>query len=60
LLGDFYLFLEEYESAVESTRKGLKYAEAEAKKSNLSFQQTKDALNSTLATALVYYQALHS
>jgi superkiller protein 3 len=57
LLGDFYLFLEEYESAVESTRKGLKYAAAEAKKSDLSFQITKDALNSTLGTALVYYQA---
>jgi superkiller protein 3 len=57
LLGDFYLFLEEYESAVESTRKGLRYADAEAKKTDLSFQQTKDALNSTLATALVYYQA---
>jgi superkiller protein 3 len=57
LLSDFYLFLEEYESAVESSRKGLKYAAAEAKKSDLSFQQTRDALSSTLATALVYYQA---
>ncbi|KAH4044330.1 hypothetical protein HBI55_206300 [Parastagonospora nodorum] len=57
LLGDFYLFLEEYESTVESTRKGLKYAASEAKKTDLSFQQTLDALNSTLATALVYYQA---
>ncbi|CAN9325826.1 unnamed protein product [Alternaria alternata] len=42
LLGDYYLSLEEYESAVETTRKGLK---------------TRDALSSTLATALVYYQA---
>jgi superkiller protein 3 len=49
--------LEEYESAVESTRKGLKYAAAEAKKTDLSFQQTRDALSSTLGTALVYYQA---
>ncbi|KAF1920693.1 hypothetical protein BDU57DRAFT_487720 [Ampelomyces quisqualis] len=57
LLGDFYLFVEEYESAVETTRKGLKYAAAEAKKTDLSFQQTRDALSSTLATALVYYQA---
>jgi superkiller protein 3 len=57
LLGDFYLFLEEYESAVETTRKGLKYAAAEAKKTDLSFQRTRDALSSTLATALVYYQA---
>ncbi|KAH7085217.1 hypothetical protein BKA63DRAFT_499206 [Paraphoma chrysanthemicola] len=57
LLGDFYLHLEEYESAVDTTRKGLKYAAAEAKKTDLSFQVTKDALNSTLATALVYHQA---
>jgi superkiller protein 3 len=42
---------------VESSRKGLKYAAAEAKKTDLSFQQTRDALSSTLATALVYYQA---
>ncbi|KAI4922110.1 hypothetical protein J4E90_000538 [Alternaria incomplexa] len=57
LLGDYYLSLEEYESAVESTRKGLKYAAAEAKKTDLSLQRTRDALSSTLATALVYYQA---
>ncbi|KAH9880187.1 hypothetical protein J1614_002213 [Plenodomus biglobosus] len=57
LLADFYLSLEEYESAVESARRGLKYAAVEAKKTDLSLQRTRDALNSTLATALVYYQA---
>ncbi|KAF3049214.1 Superkiller protein 3 [Didymella keratinophila] len=57
LLADFYLSLEEYESAVECTRKGLKLATGEAKKTDLSFQRTRDALSSTLATALVYYQA---
>ncbi|KAJ4987286.1 tetratricopeptide [Stagonosporopsis vannaccii] len=57
LLGDFYLSLEEYESAVECTRKGLKLAASEARKTDLSFQRTRDALSSTLATALVYYQA---
>lgn len=57
LLGDYYLFLEEYESAVETSRKGLKCASAEAKKTDLAFQKTRDALSSTLATALVYYQA---
>jgi superkiller protein 3 len=39
LLGDFYLFLEEYESAVETTRRGLKYAAVEAKKTDLGFQR---------------------
>ncbi|KAF2007972.1 TPR-like protein [Amniculicola lignicola CBS 123094] len=56
LLGDYYLSLEEYESAVETTRKGLKLAAAEVKKTGLSFQRIRDALNSTLATALIYYQ----
>jgi superkiller protein 3 len=56
LLGDYWLSLEEYESTVEITRKGLKLAAVEAKKTDLSFQRVKDALYSTLATALVYYQ----
>jgi superkiller protein 3 len=56
LLADYWLSLEEYESAVEVSRKGLKLAAAESKKSDLSLQMIKDALNSTLATALVYYQ----
>ncbi|KAL5423211.1 hypothetical protein PMIN04_004100 [Paraphaeosphaeria minitans] len=56
LLGEFYLFLEEYEIAVETTRKGLRLAATEAKRTHLSFQRMRDALNSTLGTALVYYQ----
>ena len=39
LLADYYLSLEEYESAVESARRGLKYAAVEAKKTDLSFQR---------------------
>lgn len=39
LLGDYYLSLEEYEIAVETTRKGLKLAAAESKKIDLSFQR---------------------
>ena len=35
----------------------MKYAAAEAKKTDLSLQVIRDALNSTLATALVYHQA---
>lgn len=57
---------------METTRRGLKYAIAEGKKTDLSFQKSvasikplhaitnnnriRDALSSTLATALVYYQ----
>ncbi|KAF2752214.1 TPR-like protein [Sporormia fimetaria CBS 119925] len=57
LLADYWLSLEEYESAVEVSRKGLKLVAVECKKSDLALQKMKDALNSTLATALVYYQA---
>lgn len=39
LLGEFYLFLEEYESAVETTRKGLKLVATEAKRTDMSFQR---------------------
>jgi superkiller protein 3 len=39
LLGDYYLSLEEYESAVETTRKGLKLAAVESKKTDLSLQK---------------------
>ncbi|KAJ9628688.1 Superkiller protein 3 [Taxawa tesnikishii (nom. ined.)] len=57
LVGEYYLHLEEYESAVETSRNGLKVLLAEEQKSGLKLQDNKDALNSTLATALVHYQA---
>ncbi|KAF2198577.1 TPR-like protein [Delitschia confertaspora ATCC 74209] len=57
LLADYYLFLEEYESAVETARKGLTLAAKESQKTDLSFQRIRDALSSTLATALIYYQS---
>ncbi|OCK84397.1 TPR-like protein [Lepidopterella palustris CBS 459.81] len=56
LMGEYYLFLDEYESAVETTRKGLKLVVDQAQKTGLKFQKTLDALNSTLATALIHYQ----
>ncbi|KAF2277548.1 protein prenylyltransferase [Westerdykella ornata] len=56
LLADYWLSLEEYESAVELSRQGLKLAATEARKSGLPLKGIQDALNSTLATALVYYQ----
>jgi superkiller protein 3 len=56
LMGEYYLFLEEYESAVETSRKGLKIVASETKKCGLKFQKTVDAFNSILATALIHYQ----
>lgn len=39
LFGDFYLSLEEYESAVETTRKGLQLVVSETKRTDLSLQR---------------------
>ncbi|KAH0255244.1 TPR-like protein, partial [Aureobasidium melanogenum] len=57
LVAEYYLHLEEYESAVEVARNGLKMLESEVRKSGLVLQDNKDAFNSTLATALVYHQS---
>ncbi|OCL11623.1 protein prenylyltransferase [Glonium stellatum] len=57
LMGEYYLFLEEYESAVEIARKGLKLVSVQTQKTGLKFQRILDALNSTLATSLIHYQS---
>ncbi|KAK5110243.1 hypothetical protein LTR85_001302 [Meristemomyces frigidus] len=57
LVSDYYLHLEEHESAADIARAGLKVISTESQKLGMSLQNTKDALNSTLATALVYFQA---
>lgn len=57
LVGEYYLHLEEFESAVDTVRKGLKLHRSEAKKSGLVLQCNLDALNSTLATSLIQYQS---
>lgn len=58
LLGDFFLSLEEYESAVECTRKGLKLAAVEGKKTDLSFQRyvmnKKTGVQTTMLIWLVH------
>ncbi|KAK3049478.1 Superkiller protein 3 [Extremus antarcticus] len=57
LVSDYYLHLEENESAADTSRAGLKSANTEAAKFGMRLQSTRDALNSVLATALVHYQA---
>ncbi|TKA24211.1 hypothetical protein B0A50_05975 [Salinomyces thailandicus] len=57
LVGDYYLHLEEHESAADTARSGLKIATSTSQKLGLSMQNTRDALHSTLATALVQVQA---
>jgi superkiller protein 3 len=39
LMGEYYLFLEEYESAVEIARKGLKFVASQTQKTGLKFQR---------------------
>ncbi|KAK5172682.1 Superkiller protein 3 [Saxophila tyrrhenica] len=57
LVSDYYLHLEEHESAVDTSRAGLKAAVSEGNRLGMRMQNTKDALNSVLATALVHFQA---
>jgi superkiller protein 3 len=57
LVGDYYLHIEEHQSAMDTSRSGIKAVTVEAGKLGMSFQNTKDALNSVLATALVHHQA---
>ncbi|KAF2766960.1 TPR-like protein [Teratosphaeria nubilosa] len=56
LVADYYLHLEEYESAVHTARNGLKAASIESQKLGMTMQNTRDAMNSTLGTALVHFQ----
>lgn len=57
IVGEYYLHLEEYESAIETTRNGLSLLTAEESKAGVPFPDTRDALTSTLATCLVHHQA---
>lgn len=57
LMSDYFLHLTEYESAVEVARKSLKSLANILIRSGLQLQGNEDAVNSTLATSLVYYQA---
>ncbi|EKG16415.1 Tetratricopeptide TPR-1 [Macrophomina phaseolina MS6] len=57
LMGEYFLHLEEFESSVEVTRKGVQLVASEGQKSGLGFQNIKDAINSILATSLIQYQS---
>ncbi|KAH0558732.1 hypothetical protein GP486_004622 [Trichoglossum hirsutum] len=57
LMGEYYLFLEEYESAVEISRKARKLVSIDSQKTGLSFQRNTDAITITLATSLIHYQS---
>lgn len=57
IMGLYYLYLEEYESAVDTARQGRERVQKESNISGLIFEKTSDAIGMTLATALVQFQA---
>ena len=57
LVGEYFLHLEEYSSAIEFAKRALDLLAAESQISGLKFQNNLDAVNIILATALVQYQS---
>lgn len=57
IMTELYLTLDEYESTVDVARKGLLNVKEAVRISGANFTNTTDALNITLANALIYHQS---
>ncbi|KAF2155242.1 TPR-like protein [Myriangium duriaei CBS 260.36] len=57
MTAEYYLSLEEYESAIDTVRTGLKLLKAEENKAAMTLQEDRDAFNTILATSLVHHQS---
>ncbi|KAL8944791.1 MAG: hypothetical protein Q9216_000213 [Gyalolechia sp. 2 TL-2023] len=57
LMGEYYLHLDEYDSAAEIARKAQRQITIDSRKSGLPLTNNLDAVNLMLGTALVHYQA---
>ncbi|KAK0114616.1 Superkiller protein 3 [Cadophora gregata] len=57
LMGEYYQFLEEYESVVELMRNGRRLITEESNRTGLKFDHSSDAITALLGTALVFYQS---
>ena len=57
LMGEYYQFLNEHESAVELMRNARRLALDESSKIGLKFKNSSEAFVTLLATALVFYQS---
>ncbi|MCJ1399353.1 Superkiller protein 3 [Xylographa trunciseda] len=57
LMAEYYTYLDEYASAVDSAKKAREQISLETQVSGLEFQDTLDAVNVILATALIHYQS---
>lgn len=56
LMAEYYLFLEEYSSSVESSKQARELLRLESDLCGLKFQDSLDAINIILATSFVQYQ----
>ncbi|KAL6721232.1 Superkiller protein 3 [Lecanora helva] len=57
IMGQFYLYLEEYESAATTARRGRDCIQADRNISSLGLSRNWNAMSIILGTALVHYQA---
>ncbi|KAJ5820130.1 antiviral protein (Ski3) [Penicillium riverlandense] len=57
IMAELYLVMEEYESVVDASRKGLLNTQTLVKYTGLNALNTTDALNITLANSLIHYQS---
>ncbi|MCJ1471468.1 Superkiller protein 3 [Lambiella insularis] len=57
LMAEYYLYLDEYASAVESAKKAKELIGLETQLSGLRFRDNLDAVDVTLATALIHLQS---
>ena len=57
LMGEYYQFLQDFESNAELMRNAMELLKKEQKKSGLSFENVSDAYSLYLGTALVYHQS---
>lgn len=57
IIGEYYLFLEEFESAIDVSRKAQALVATAGQESGLTFQDNLDSINVTLAFALTHFQS---
>ncbi|KAF8464080.1 hypothetical protein BDZ91DRAFT_730696 [Kalaharituber pfeilii] len=57
IYGEYCLYLNEYETAVETCREGRKLCSSESRDIGISLQKNIDAITATLATSLIHYQS---
>jgi superkiller protein 3 len=57
LMGEYYQFLEEYESVVDLMRNGQRLISEESNKTDIKFDHSSESFTALLGTALVFHQS---